>query len=156
MGLIAARQSILYAETQGWGRGLEANVCQTAADFLRCFKPAREQCWVAERDGRMAGSIVLTDEGGGLARLRLLYVEPFAQGHGLGHRLVGTCVGFARQTGYDAVTLWTHTILAGARRLYVAHGFVLADTAMHATFGVPIQGETWRLDLRGSASANCP
>jgi GNAT superfamily N-acetyltransferase len=87
MGLITARQSILYAETQGWGRLLEANIGQTTADDFPCrYQPGREQCWVAELDGSMSGSIFLTDEGGGLARLRLLYVEPDTQGRGIGKR----------------------------------------------------------------------
>jgi GNAT superfamily N-acetyltransferase len=96
----------------------------------------------------MAGSIFLTDEGDGLARLRLLYVEPSAQGRGIGKRLVTECVGFARTLGYSAITLWTHTVLADARRLYAAAGFELTDTALHTEFGVPVQGETWRLTLK--------
>ena len=42
----------------------------------RNFKPDREQCWAAEVDGQMAGSIFLTEEGDSVSRLRLLYVEP--------------------------------------------------------------------------------
>ena len=115
--------------------------------FLRNFKPGREQCWVADLDGAMAGSIFLTDEGDGSARLRLLYVEPFARGRGIGDALVCTCIGFARAVGYEGVTLWTHTVLETARRLYARHGFRLVETAVHTEFGEPVQGETWRLDL---------
>ena len=147
LGLIVSRQAILYAESHGWGAGLEAGELEVAAHFLRCFKPGREQCWVAELAGRLAGSVFLTDEGEGLSRLRLLYVEPFARGCGLGDRLVGTCLGLAREVGYDAVTLWTHTVLGSARRIYAAHGFQLVETALHHEFGVPVQGETWRLML---------
>jgi len=140
---IAARQSILYDEDHGWGRGIEINETETAAAFLKNFKPGREQCWVAELGGAMAGSVFLTDEGKGLARLRLLYVEPFAKGRGIGDALVRTCIDFAQQVGYEAITLWTHTILTSARRIYAAHGFELVETAMHDTFGTPVQGETW-------------
>ena len=153
MGLIAARQAILYAETQGWGHWLEANVAQTVADFLKRYTPGRDQAWVAELDGAMAGSVLLTDEGGGLARLRLLYVEQAAQGRGIGRLLVGTCLAFARAAGYRGVTLWTHTVLAGARHLYQANGFRLTETAMHEVFGVPVQGETWMLDLTRAPGA---
>jgi GNAT superfamily N-acetyltransferase len=147
MGMIAARQAILYAESHGWGRGLEINVGETTLAFLRDFQPGREQAWVAEIDGTMAGSILLTACGGGLARLRLLYVEPFARGAGVGSALVATCLAFARDAGYHAVTLWTHTVLASARRIYAAHGFRLTETALHHEFGVPVQGETWHLDF---------
>jgi DNA-binding MarR family transcriptional regulator/GNAT superfamily N-acetyltransferase len=152
MGLIAARQSLLYRETYGWGPGIEVNIGEVTAAFLKDFKPDREQCWVAEVDGVMAGSIFLTDDGGGLSRLRLLYVEPFARGFGIGDALVATCVAFARQAGYEAIWLWTHTILESARRIYAAHGFQITDVHMHDEFGEPIQGENWRLGLAGLAT----
>lgn len=148
MGLIAARQSLLYMETYGWGRQIEVIEGETTTAFLRNFRPGREQCWVAETGGVMAGSIFLTDEGDGLGRLRLFYVEPFARGHGIGNALVATCLVFAREVGYTAVTLWTHTILDSARRIYAAHGFQLVETKVHDDFGEPVQGETWRLELR--------
>jgi GNAT superfamily N-acetyltransferase len=153
MGMIAARQAILYADSHGWGRGLEINVGETTLAFLRDFQPGREQAWIAEVDGTMAGSILLTDSGGGLARLRLLYVEPFARGRGIGDALVATCLAFARDAGYRAVTLWTHTVLASARRIYAGHGFRLIETALHREFGVPVQGETWHLDLGAGGAA---
>jgi DNA-binding MarR family transcriptional regulator/GNAT superfamily N-acetyltransferase len=152
MGLIAARQSRLYRETYSWGPGIEVNIGEVTAAFLKDFKPGREQCWVAEVDGVMAGSIFLTDEGGGFSRLRLLYVEPFARGLGIGDALVAACVAFARQVGYDAIWLWTHTILESARRIYAAHGFQITDVHMHDEFGEPVQGENWRLRLAASAS----
>ncbi|HTI02225.1 MAG TPA: helix-turn-helix domain-containing GNAT family N-acetyltransferase [Acidisoma sp.] len=147
MGLIAARQSILYRETYGWSEQIEVVIGQVTTDFLRDFKPGREQCWIAEVEGMMAGSVMLTDEGDNVCRLRLLYVEPFAQGLGIGHALVATCLEFARAAGYREIVLWTHTILETARRIYASHGFTISETAMHDTFGTPLMGETWRLSL---------
>ena len=148
IGMLAARQSILYAQSQGWMRGLEINEGETSVAFLRGFREGRDQCWIAEIGGAMAGSVLVTDEGEGVARLRLLYVEPFARARGIGDALVGTCVRFARETGYESITLWTHTILADARRIYARYGFGIVSTAMHSEFGKPVQGETWQLDLR--------
>jgi GNAT superfamily N-acetyltransferase len=91
---------------------------------------------------------MLTDEGEGLARLRLLYVEPFARGLGVGGALVQTCIGFAREVGYQRMTLWTHTILESARRIYAANGFRIVQVETHDRFGMPLQGETWELELR--------
>jgi DNA-binding MarR family transcriptional regulator/GNAT superfamily N-acetyltransferase len=149
LSMLAARQSILYDEVYGWGRGLELVESEYTTQFLREFKPGREQCWIAEAEGAMAGSVMLTDEGGGLARLRLMYVEPFARGRGIGDALVGTCVAFARELGYDAITLWTHTVLTSARKIYAGHGFEIIETEIHEEFGKPEQGETWRLELKG-------
>jgi len=148
MGMIAARQSILYRNVYGWGPQIEVLEGEVTTAFLRDFKPGREQCWVAEVGGMMAGSIFLTDEGDGLSRLRLLYVEPFARGLGIGNRLVETCLSFARDVGYSAMTLWTHTVLESARRIYAAHGFRIVESHTHEEFGKPVQSETWRIELR--------
>lgn len=147
MGMIAARQSILYREVYGWGAQIEVHEGEVTTNFLRNFKPGREQCWVAEVGGVMAGSIFVTDEGEGLSRLRLLYVEPFARRLGIGEALVSTCIRFAREVGYRQMTLWTHTVLESARRIYAAHGFEIVDVRTHEDFGAPVQSETWRLDL---------
>lgn len=147
MGLVTARQSILYSENYGWGRGMEALIGDVTTRFLRDFKPGREQCWIAERGGRMAGSVFLVDAGDGVAQLRLLYVEPWARGLGIGGDLVGRCVAPAREAGYREIMLWTHSVLLSARRIYAAAGFELASVEMHEEFGEPVQGETWRLAL---------
>jgi len=88
MGMLAARQSILYRVEYGWGRGLEHNIAETVAGFLGGYREGRDQAWIAEVAGAMAGSVLLTDEGDGLCRLRLFYVEPMARGRGIGDALV--------------------------------------------------------------------
>ena len=147
LGLMTARQSAFYREAYGWGRGIELNIADTAASFLRNFKVGRDNGWIAEVAGAMAGSVLITDEGDGLCRLRLLYVEPMARGRGIGDHLVELCLSFAREVGYTAMTLWTHTVLTSARRIYAAHGFEIVDVETHDEFGEPVQGETWRLAL---------
>ena len=147
MGLIASRQSILYRERYEWSSAIEVNEGEITTAFLRNFKPGREQCWVAEVDGQIAGSVFLTDEGNRISRLRLLYVEPVFQGRGIGDALVSTCVGFARSVGYECVTLWTHTILESARRIYARYGFRIVEEKDHSLFGVVLRGETWALNL---------
>ena len=147
LGLLASRQAILYREDYGWGPGLEHNILETVAEFRARYREGRDQCWIAEVAGAMAGSILLTDEGGGLSRLRLFYVEPMARGRGIGDALIRACLGFARDASYTSMMLWTHTVLTSARRMYAAHGFEIVETAIHEDFGRPEQGEIWRLQL---------
>ena len=147
MGMIAARQSILYAEGWGWGRPMEILQGEITTAFLRDFKPGREQCWVAERAGAMAGSVLLVDGGDGVARLRLLYVEPWARGLGIGQALVDECIGFARAAGYAKMSLWTHKVLLSARRIYAAAGMRVVQEETHDAFGKPEEGEIWEMAL---------
>jgi DNA-binding MarR family transcriptional regulator/GNAT superfamily N-acetyltransferase len=147
LGLIASRQSILY-EPYGWKRPMEILQGEVTTNFLRDFKSGREQCWVAERAGAMAGAIMLVDAGDNVGQLRLLHVEPWARGLGIGSALVSECLTFARAAGYDLIRLWTHTILTPARRIYEKAGFRITSTEVHHEFGAPVQGETWELALR--------
>ena len=85
-------------------------------------------------------------------RLRLLYVEAWAQGRGVGALLVATCMSFAREVGYARMTLWTHSILENARRIYARDGFRIVRTEDHDSFGPMLTGETWELDLLAAPS----
>ncbi|AKM07631.1 bifunctional helix-turn-helix transcriptional regulator/GNAT family N-acetyltransferase [Pelagerythrobacter marensis] len=147
MGLITARQAQLYHQTYGWDRGMEALIGEITAAFLRDHQPGREQCWIAERDERMLGSVFLVEEDADTARLRLLYVEEEARGTGIGRALVRQCSDFAREAGYRRIVLWTHTVLESARRIYAAEGYRIVDRHTHDDFGKPESSESWLLEL---------
>lgn len=148
MGLVIARQAILYAEEYGWNSDYEALVGRILADFHQSFDPARDAAWIAEIDGWMAGSIFLVrgDEPG-VAKLRLLYVEPDARGAGVGKMLVAACIERARALGYRRLDLWTNSVLTAARSIYVRAGFTLVEEAPHHSFGKDLIGQTWSLAL---------
>jgi len=147
MGMITARQAIVYHESNGWGAPMEALLGEVTARFLRDYREGRDQCWVAESGGAMAGSVFVVDAGDGVAQLRLLYVEPWARGMGIGSDLVGRCVTFAREAGYTTLRLWTHTVLESARRIYAGAGMEIVKTEVHHEFGRPEQGEIWEMAL---------
>jgi DNA-binding MarR family transcriptional regulator/N-acetylglutamate synthase-like GNAT family acetyltransferase len=147
MGWIVSRHGAIYAEEYGWDQRLEALVAEVVAAFLRNFDPARERCWIAERDGENLGSVMLVKETARVARLRMLLVEPQARGLGIGARLVEECIRFARQAGYRKITLWTHSVLTAARHVYQRAGFQLVDRRAHDEFGKRLMGETWDLRL---------
>jgi GNAT superfamily N-acetyltransferase len=83
----------------------------------------------------------------GVARLRLLLVEPDARGLGLGARLTEECIRFARAAGYKKIVLWTHSNLTAARRVYQNAGFRLVRSERHKSWSRPVISEHWELDL---------
>ncbi|HXP06063.1 MAG TPA: helix-turn-helix domain-containing GNAT family N-acetyltransferase [Stellaceae bacterium] len=147
MGWVTHRHGALYAEEYGLNDRMESYVAEVVAKFLREYDPAREHCWIAEQDGVPVGSVFLVKESDEVARLRLLLIEPRARGLGVGRRLVDECIRFARQAGYREITLWTHSILTAARRIYAATGFEIVETEEHDEFGPMLTGETWILRL---------
>jgi DNA-binding MarR family transcriptional regulator/GNAT superfamily N-acetyltransferase len=147
ISLVLGRQTKLYFEEYGWNGDYEGLAMQIAADFIRNFKPGREFCWIAEAGGEIAGSVFLVDAGGGTAKLRLLYVEPFARGLGIGRALVRECIAFARSAGYEILTLWTNDVLASARRIYETEGFTLVSEERHHSFGKDLNGQNWQMGL---------
>ena len=147
MGWITEQHALIYAHEYGWGAGIEAVTARICADFLENLDPARERCWVAERNGQRVGSVFLVKESDEAARLRLLLLTPEGRGLGLGRRLVDECVRFAREAGYHEIVLWTHAVLTAARAIYAKAGFELVETWTHDEFGKPEVSETWRLRL---------
>jgi DNA-binding MarR family transcriptional regulator/GNAT superfamily N-acetyltransferase len=147
LGWVIERHGELYAEEYGWSDHFEALVVQIVAQFMHAHDPARERFWIAMAGGERVGSILLVRESDSVARLRLLLVEPSARGLGVGKKLVSACLQFARDAGYQKVTLWTNAVLHAARAIYLANGFRLVREELHTHFGSEQLGQDWELDL---------
>jgi len=147
IGWVIHRHGVLYAREYGWGGLFEALVAEVCVKFLREFDPARERCWIAEKDGARVGSVMLVKTAAPeTSQLRLLLVEPEARGLGIAQLLVEECIQFARASGYRRMMLWTQAELAAAQHIYEKAGFRMTAESTHAEFGVPLLGGTWELN----------
>ncbi|THV41729.1 bifunctional helix-turn-helix transcriptional regulator/GNAT family N-acetyltransferase [Glycomyces buryatensis] len=151
LGWVVYSQGKGYWEQLGWNGEYEALVARIVADFAADHDPEREAGWIAEIEGEPIGSIFCVKADKTTAKLRLLWVEPSARGLRIGRSLVYQCLRFAREAGYDRMTLWTTSILGPARRLYRDAGFTLASEEPARLFGHDLIGEVWNLDLREGA-----
>lgn len=147
MGWVVHRQGLLYAQEYGYDEEFEAFTAEIVAKFVQHYDAKRERCWIAEKDSEVVGSVFLVAKSRSTAKLRLLYVEPSARGLGIGSRLVGECVRFARQAGYRKMVLWTQSELDAARHIYKKAGFRVVEKKRHHSFGKNLVAETWELSL---------
>jgi DNA-binding MarR family transcriptional regulator/GNAT superfamily N-acetyltransferase len=153
LGWVTSRHGALYAEEYQWDSSFEVLVARVAADFFEQHDRSCERGWIAERDTTSGverlGSVFLVKhpERPGVAKLRLLLVEPAARGLGLGKRLVQECTAFARARGYSTITLWTNSVLVAARGIYASQGYQMVETHPYHMFGHDLVSETWELAL---------
>ncbi|KOU10794.1 MULTISPECIES: GNAT family N-acetyltransferase [Streptomyces] len=152
LGWVVMAHGETYDREFGWNTDFEALVATIVADYATRHDPAREAGWIAEVDGRRVGCVFLVaGDRPEVARLRILLVTPRGRGLRLGTRLVGECLAFAREAGYERVTLWTNDVLSAARRIYQGFGFTLTDEDHHHSYGQDLVGQNWTLDLRSGA-----
>jgi DNA-binding MarR family transcriptional regulator/N-acetylglutamate synthase-like GNAT family acetyltransferase len=146
-GWVLERHAHLYEDDLGWPPEFEALVARIVADYLTEHDPRVERGWIAELDGERAGAVYCVRNSDDVAQLRLLFVEDWARGLGVGRKLVDRCIRFARAKGYQRMVLWTNSSLDSARRIYDAAGFTQKAEAPNEVFPEGTVGQELWLDL---------
>jgi len=86
---------------------------------------------VAERDGELAGILVLDQNAEGFL-LENVAVDPAHKGKGLGRMLLERADDEARRAGYDSIYLYTHEKMIENQALYAKLGYVEYDRRTEA------------------------
>jgi ribosomal protein S18 acetylase RimI-like enzyme len=150
IGAIAEQHGRLYRREFGLDVSFEADLAQALyAAAERGWPSGREAIWVVERAEMLLGSLVLTDEGGGEARLRALLLDPSLRGRGIGRHLLAELLERATAAGYGLVSLLTFSELRAAAHLYIEHGFAVVAEETGPRWGLErMTYQRYELQLR--------
>ena len=135
IGYLIFLHGMLYAREYGLDQTFEGDVAIKLGEFAKSYDPAKDYFAVAEIDGRIVGSIVISGLPDQVAQLRFFLVHPDARGHGLGRRLMQDALTFCREKGVRNVWLWTISELKAAAHLYRDAGFKVTKENTHEIWG---------------------
>jgi GNAT superfamily N-acetyltransferase len=145
--IVALHDRVYRAE---WGRNAEfvAAVERTVLAARAAGWPEQGGAvWLVERDRELHGSLGLTDEGGGVGRVRWFVFAPELRGQGLGRSLLDELLAHARDAGMRRLELETFSALTTAARLYRAVGFEVISVHGRDDWGPTIEYQHYCLDL---------
>jgi GNAT superfamily N-acetyltransferase len=120
----------------GWGIRLEE--ATPDSDQLVAIAGLLEppQClYLAEIDGRAAGTCGLKETGSGVAEIKRMYVDPALRGRGVARALLDRVIADGRAAGYRTLQLETAVWMVEAHALYRSCGFVDAPPFPDPEFG---------------------
>jgi GNAT superfamily N-acetyltransferase len=139
LGDIAALHGRYYAREWGFPTFFEAKVAREMGEFLLRYDPARDLVLSVCGADRVMGSITLDGSNPqaapGQAHLRWFILDGSLAGQGLGKRLVGDVIAFARQAGMASIYLTTFRGLEPAGTLYARNGFPVVAEEAGVTWG---------------------
>ena len=96
---------------------LEVHGAAQDADYVARVMVPRQQVWVAEMDGAVAGFVAFDGD-----MVNHLFVAPEFQGRGVGSELLA----IAKRSA-PSLQLWVFQVNTPAIRFYERHGFTLAE-----------------------------
>jgi GNAT superfamily N-acetyltransferase len=120
------------------GYGLELEEATPDSDQLVAITGLVEppQClYLAEVDGRPAGTCGLKEVGPGVAEIKRMYVDPALRGSGVARALLDRVIADGRAAGYRTLQLETAVWMVEAHALYRSCGFTDAPPFPDPEFG---------------------
>ncbi len=156
IGDVVSLQARYYARHWGFGSYFEAKLAAELASFVRRYDPLVDLIVSVGDTERVIGSVTVDgsdpERPDDLAHLRWFILDDRSRGHGLGRRLIGRALEFARGTGRSGVYLWTFAGLDAARRIYDAAGFRLVQELHGETWGARVTEQRFELRFDKGAS----
>lgn len=149
LNYIIKKHKDIYSEEYGFSSIFGDYVEKYIRKFEKVHDENKENIWIAECDGKIAGAIALVKgEESFSAQLRWFLVDPRFRRNGIGKMLIRKLLDFAKNKGYQNIFLWTVDSLKTARRIYKTFGFEIKETSINTdwTTGKVVE-ERWELML---------
>lgn len=128
----------LYSSEYSWGPSFTDYAMDIAIEFTKKEKSDKEELFVADCHGVLAGCIMLCQtDAPAVGQLRLFAVEKAYRRYGIGSALADACMKKAKEAGYKKIILWTASPLTDAIRHYKKLGFKTVES---------VKNTTWDLD----------
>ena len=121
------KRAFMEFETLYTPEAFAATVLPESGVFARL---AEGPVWVAERDSLLVGTVGVVCRPESVL-VRGMAVDPQARGLGIGKILLRAVENFAREHGYDRISLYTTEFLARAIGLYQSSGFEFTGETIH-------------------------
>jgi GNAT superfamily N-acetyltransferase len=128
----------IYPREHRLGGSFVADVERDLASAIDRGWPQRGAVWIVEHGGEIAGSLALTEEDDGPAKIRWFLLAPSLRGQGLGRRLLTELVAEADEAGHEAICLVTFSDLQTAGHLYRSLGFEITESHRDDRWGRPL------------------
>ena len=147
IGRISELHGTYYHRYWDFGLYFEAKVATELSTFLQRFDEKRDGIWLAEKNGRIEGAIVIDgihaeNEG---AHLRWFIASDALRGKGIGRKLMDHAMAFCSRRGYKRIFLWTFEGLGPARHLYETAGFRLVKQQRGDQWGTLVNEQCFEL-----------
>lgn len=146
IGYVTYLHGLLYSQEYAFGISFESYVALGLHEFYQQYDHDKDRVWVADKNGKMVGFLLLMHRPLNVAQLRYFILHPSCRGIGLGKKMINLYMEFFHEKGYSSSYLWTTHELHAAAHLYKSAGFVLTEEVDSTTFGKPLKEQ--RYDLK--------
>lgn len=146
-----------YIRSHGAGFTFEARMATDIVAFLHNFDPTQDRFLIPRTGRRVLGALAVEGDRNprNWAQLRWFVLRPETRGQGLGRRMLGEALDFARTAGFAGLYLETMAGLDAAAHLYRAAGFKLVRETPGEKWGAGIVVQHYELPLAaGRSGAN--
>ncbi len=144
---LVERHQTLYAQDEGFDDSFGPLVDSILTDFEENAEPAHQAGWIAREGKQRLGSVFCVKQDAHTAKLRMFLLVPEARGKGIGKLLLRECMSFAKESGYQRMTLWTHASHTAACALYTSFGWSCVSSKPVQSFGVELIEQQWEITL---------